>query len=523
MVDLIWATGRDATKDWEYSWIRELLQDVPVTLHPLGKVIPNALIVVNHDINYLSYLTYYEQNNIPFSLIHLSEEYKTDNITPYIFKNCQQVFRNYYRADTVPRAIHFPLGYKLDFWKEGNPIIGKERTASERKWVWSFAGGMRPNHKETIALFQQLDPHQLVIETGNSFNNVVSGLDTVSYRNLMLDSIFVLCPEGNASVDCFRVYEALECGCIPIVFSKNTFQWFEEGSYWKHIMQSETEPPFVMALTMEENVKRVQELLLDKEALEKQRLACWEAWQQCKTRLREMFRSRFSPKVPLAAYYQCYKQPKAFAAVLEAFHNHHPTAPMTILSDNGNDYSAIAKHYGYTYIHSTTRAAQDNGLIFHNSATMLEFIKRFVTQVQKMDADWVLLLEDDVLVLKPIDTTTLHYTLNGINPNEYLPDALAHYLGIEGKQCYGGCGGSIISVPFIKRLVLEEVLEECERLCTVLEGKGASDILLTAIVLRYGGTLGPYEGFAETWYPDIKERLAKQQVSVLHQYKNLYC
>lgn len=225
----------------------------------------------------------------------------------------------------------------------------------------------------------------------------------------------------------------------------------------------------------------------------------------------------------LAAYYQCYKQPKAFEFVLQCFHQHHPSSPVTILSDNGNDYSQIAKHYGYSYIHSTTRAAQDNGLIFYSSTTMLEFIKRFITQVQQMDADWVLLLEDDVVVLKPIDTNSLHYTLNGINPNEYLPDALTRYLGKEDKQCYGGCGGSIISVPFIKGLVLAEVLEECERMCEVLGGKGASDIMLTAVVLRYGGTLGPYDGFAETWYPNIRELLNNQQVSVLHQYKNLYC
>lgn len=226
----------------------------------------------------------------------------------------------------------------------------------------------------------------------------------------------------------------------------------------------------------------------------------------------------------LAAYYQCYKQPRAFQFVLQSFKQHHPTAPMTILSDNGNDYSQIAKEYGYTYIHDTQQIAQATGnSVTYQASKTIEYVKRFVTQVQQMQADWVILLEDDVAILKPIDTRLLKYTLNGINPHEYLPESLSRYLGIEGKQCYGGCGGCIFSVAFFKGLELEEVLRECEKMSDIMGGPYAGDRLLTALVLRYGGTIGQYEGFAETWYPNIRERLARNQVSVLHQYKDLYC
>ena len=282
MLDIIWATGRDCRVDWEFSWIVELLRGIPLRIHPPDRLIPNALIVFNHNVNYLPYLQLYETNQVPFTLIHLSDEYKTDNISPYYFKMCKGVFRNCYRSDCTPPAIHFPLGYKYDFWKNGIPITALQRSIEQRSLVWSFAGGMRPNRKDTVALFQTLQPHRIVIEEGNSFNDVKTGLGTEEYRNLMLDSIFVLCPEGNVSVDCFRVYEALECGCIPIVFSKNRFQWFEEGSYWKHIMQLEEEPPFVMALTMEENLAMVKTLLENKEQLEEQRRKCWLGWQEYK-------------------------------------------------------------------------------------------------------------------------------------------------------------------------------------------------------------------------------------------------
>ena len=37
------------------------------------------------------------------------------------------------------------------------------------------------------------------------------------YSKLLGDAVFALCPRGNQSLDCYRLYEALEAGCIPIV------------------------------------------------------------------------------------------------------------------------------------------------------------------------------------------------------------------------------------------------------------------------------------------------------------------
>ena len=42
-------------------------------------------------------------------------------------------------------------------------------------------------------------------------------LDVQAYADLLADTVFALCPRGNVSVDCFRVYEALEAGAIPVV------------------------------------------------------------------------------------------------------------------------------------------------------------------------------------------------------------------------------------------------------------------------------------------------------------------
>ena len=222
----------------------------------------------------------------------------------------------------------------------------------------------------------------------------------------------------------------------------------------------------------------------------------------------------------IGAFYQCYKQPFALHEVLKSFRAVYPEAPVTLLCDNGMDFSVMAEAYQCKYIHCYDRIAQDNGLVFHSVAPVLEYIKRLITQVKEMDTDWVILLEDDVMVYAPVDTDKLAHTLNGINPGEILPIPLCDYLKLP-NQCYGGCGGAILSVPFIKSLDLETVLQECTTFWNIAK-KAASDMFITAIVLRFGGTIGQYEGFAETWYPNLQQLQAQNAVKVLHQYKDLY-
>jgi len=48
------------------------------------------------------------------------------------------------------------------------------------------------------------------------------------YGELMFESAFSPCPMGNANLECFRVYEALESGSIPIVEKRLTLDYFHE-------------------------------------------------------------------------------------------------------------------------------------------------------------------------------------------------------------------------------------------------------------------------------------------------------
>lgn len=296
-LNVLWATGRDYKIDWEITWICELLKsiDIPYVIEnvrSMNHIVSNALIVVNHNIPYVEYLYQYEQKGIPFGLIHLSDEYMKDSIIPYNFNTCQFVFRNYYyeALENHPKVIHFALGYKYNFWNDYKGISPEQITYNHRDYTWSFAGGMRDNRKHAISLFtKEIESHCVVIEKGNSFNDRQTGLDTNEYRSLMLNSKCVLAPIGNWSIDSFRLYEAFECGAIPVTL-KNNDTHICKPSYWEKLLNEL--PPFIMEDTWEKNISVVKMLLEQPETYELKRKACIDFWKRYKLRLSHLFKEK---------------------------------------------------------------------------------------------------------------------------------------------------------------------------------------------------------------------------------------
>ena len=53
-------------------------------------------------------------------------------------------------------------------------------------------------------------------------------LASSDFSRLLLESMFSPCPMGNVQLECYRPYEALECGSIPIVEKRLTMDYFRE-------------------------------------------------------------------------------------------------------------------------------------------------------------------------------------------------------------------------------------------------------------------------------------------------------
>jgi hypothetical protein len=74
-------------------------------------------------------------------------------------------------------------------------------------------------------------------------------------------SKFALCPIGHCNLDTFRIYEALDAGCVPVVLKQTKMQMYEP-SYW-HVLFGEDDVPFVLGETWDECQRKVRVLLGD--------------------------------------------------------------------------------------------------------------------------------------------------------------------------------------------------------------------------------------------------------------------
>jgi len=104
--------------------------------------------------------------------------------------------------------------------------------------------------------------------------NDANALPKDKYIATLLDSVFVPCPDG-VNPETFRFYEALECGCVPIVVRTPT------NAAWVDWI-CETIPLLPLS-SWEEAAKLINHLMRDKPLLETYRtkvLTAWISWRQ---------------------------------------------------------------------------------------------------------------------------------------------------------------------------------------------------------------------------------------------------
>jgi hypothetical protein len=221
----------------------------------------------------------------------------------------------------------------------------------------------------------------------------------------------------------------------------------------------------------------------------------------------------------LGAFFQCYKQPYATYKCLESFRNIYPTEPIVLLSSNGHDYTNMATHFRCIYLH------EDENISFiqerNEQATCIRLIQRVVKAFSILQCEYVLWLEDDVHVHKPLPKTFAH-DLNGFAPNCFSPQTITQLqnYGLDPRKTYRwtGHGGSVYNRrAFLHAMeqtdIVQHILTKWDTLH--LSSNICQDMLFSLILLCNRGTTGPYEGHIDS------EQLDTYCV-VQHQYKAFY-
>jgi hypothetical protein len=199
--------------DYEKQWLEDMFQS-PLSIKPIQAVLPkNSILLIQRTPptfqqgRYKEILDAQEPNSI--LLLHLSDEDGYDPILIYNHPSVKHVIRNYYRKDCIDssKITIFPLGYSAKA-----PL--STPTFADRSLQWSFAGSMdRPGRQEALLALETLTPFEK--QTKSTFGDP-SPLKGSAYTDQLLKSKFIPAVKGFSALESFRLYEALEAGCIPL-------------------------------------------------------------------------------------------------------------------------------------------------------------------------------------------------------------------------------------------------------------------------------------------------------------------
>lgn len=104
----------------------------------------------------------------------------------------------------------------------------------DRKYTWAFVGHAAGKPTRETML------NELKVLPGPHFQHLTTqwddplSLSREEYFHALKDTIFAPCPRGNFNLESFRVYEALEAGCIPIIEAYGEGR--EDDEYFKNLL-----------------------------------------------------------------------------------------------------------------------------------------------------------------------------------------------------------------------------------------------------------------------------------------------
>jgi len=152
----------------------------------------------------------------PQIVFHLSDECGDHKDWLYIFGSAKHVFRQYNHAHYVypPNSIQIPLGYATGYNK-----LARVKPLVERMYKASFIGELKSDRFEMFGAFEKLfaKDELFLRATRNSWELPTLQYSPAATNEVYSDSIFVPIGRGNESLDCFRFYEAIVSGAIPVI------------------------------------------------------------------------------------------------------------------------------------------------------------------------------------------------------------------------------------------------------------------------------------------------------------------
>jgi len=245
---------------WEKDYIKELFIKLQCeTIYVVQEVLQNKLDdeekLINNNILVFSSNKYTFDKILsivlrikPIIIVHLSDEGgkkpEYTNLASYTKLLLHQYHFKHYPYNNYNNIIQIPLGYMVNMFDNKQSLTTKVKPLSERKYKWSFVGNMKKDRYELVNTFSKRINENFV---GNN-------IKSPDMFNIYNDSIFVPNGRGNVTIDCFRIYEAILSGSIPVIVC-------EESEFNDTFHYNNDIPPFILAKTWDDAVNKCEYLL----------------------------------------------------------------------------------------------------------------------------------------------------------------------------------------------------------------------------------------------------------------------
>lgn len=224
-------------------------------------LVNNCVFCVNASIDYdtvISVISFLK----PVSIFWFSDEEGRSSkwlsmslYTKFLFRNYNHPSYNY-----PQNSAQFPLGYVKGFLSgnaSSNLVMNK---MENRNISCSFVGQLKSDRGQMCSIFSKM-PNCYIKPVYNNWTLNALPVSPKQMFQLYYNSVFVPIGRGNISLDCFRIYEAIVSGAIPVIVGtmKEVLDTLKYNG---------NPPSMVQAETWERAFSVCSELLLDKPKLQ---------------------------------------------------------------------------------------------------------------------------------------------------------------------------------------------------------------------------------------------------------------
>ena len=226
------------------------------------------------------------------------------------------------------------------------------------------------------------------------------------------------------------------------------------------------------------------------------------------------------------AIHFAFRQPLAAEIAQKSYLSTYPRSKILCVIDlGGYEYKPNLPSEQLQIVYSNRKISSTNQGTYLRKEDLIFYLEWLViASNQRENSDWLMILEDDVLIFKPIKQ--LHFALNGSTAGR-MSRNLQWVLAKDKKFLYwsrkfGGCGGSVIHKSVINSRTPNEWFKILEKYFDSNDNHLATDLVLSIMTVLSGGKIGKYEGFMETNYAGCASQLEAGNVVTLHSFKENY-